>query len=383
VLLHDPTVIEVSLDNLMYNVDHIRQGIPAGLKIIAVVKDNAYGCGAGPVASLLEQSRQADMFAVARYDEAEQLRKDGISLPVLILGRTPPGIIQTSVLQDIIYTLNDIQDFDDWTALRKPVDFHINVDTGMTRMGILPSDIHKLLPGISRTSLLHCKGICTHFTSADTPGTVTVSQQTSLFFQTVDTLEKNGIHPQTIHISNSAASIRFPPEGCTHIRPGIMLYGCRPDPSQEFSISLKPVISLKSRVVKLKKVPKGTRVSYGGHYTTPVETWIGVIPAGYAHGVPRYLSNRGEVLIREKRYRIAGNVTMDYIMVDAGPVTEMSVGDETVIIGDQGKESITPDQIAILGNTIGYEVMCNLGRSVRHRYIHNGSIIREIPGTIF
>jgi alanine racemase len=124
-------------------------------------------------------------------------------------------------------------------------------------------------------------------------------------------------------------------------------------------------------------------VSYGGNYTTAAETWIGVIPAGYAQGVPRYLSNKGEVLIRGKRYKIAGNVTMDYIMINAGPDSELRVGDEVIIIGDQGNESITPDQIAIAGNTIGYEVICNLGKSIRRIYKHNDGIVREFPGTIF
>lgn len=380
---HDSTVIEVSLDNLLYNVSQIRQLIPGGLKIIAVVKDNAYGCGAGPVASILEQTRQVTMFAVARYDEALQLRDAGVLLPILILGHTAPVTIRDSSLHDIIYTLNDIQDFHDWTIINKNIDFFVNVDTGMTRMGMLPHEINRLAPHLSTAGHLHCKGIYTHFTSADYPGTETVSQQTTRFFQTLEILKKNGIHPEAIHFSNSAASIRFPPEGCTHIRPGVILYGCKPDPSQDFSISLKPVISLKSVVIKLKKVPRGTRVSYGGHYTTPEETWIGVIPAGYAQGVPRYLSNKGEVIIREKKYRIAGNVTMDYIMVDVGANPEICIGDEVVITGEQGEESISPDQIALLGNTIGYEVMCNLGRSVLHRYVHNGSIIREISGTIF
>jgi alanine racemase len=383
VFTHDLTVIEVSLDNLLYNINQIRLAIPGGLKVIAVVKDNAYGCGAGPVASILEQTRQADMFAVARYDEALQLRNDGVSLPILVLGRTAPGNIRDSSLHDIIYTLNDSEDLNDWTIIEKEIDYFINVDTGMTRMGMLPPEIDQLLPQLSTVSHLHCKGIYTHFTSADVPGTETVSQQTACFFQTLDKLKLNGMHPQAIHFSNSAASLRFPPEGCTHIRPGVMLYGCKPDPSQDFSISLKPVISLKSVIIKLKNVPKGTRVSYGGNYTTPEKTWIGVIPAGYAQGVPRYLSNKGEVIIRGKKFRIAGNVTMDYIMVDAGANPEICVGDEVVITGVQGEESISPDQIALHGNTIGYEVMCNLGRSVLHRYIHNGSIVREISGTIF
>jgi alanine racemase len=380
---NDPTVIEISLDNLLYNIDHIKQSIPQDLKIIAVVKDNAYGCGATPVASLLEKYNKVDMFTVARFDEAVQLRRDGITLPILILGRVSTECISGSTYKNFIYTLNEVNDCSRWSTLNKPIEFHINVDTGMTRMGILPHEINNVLCALSEKSNLHCKGIFTHFASADVPGTSTVAQQLALFNQSVHALRSNGIHPEFIHTSNSAALARFTPEGCTHVRPGIMLYGCKPDPAQEFPVSLKPIVTFKSNIVRLKQVPAGTKVSYGGHYSTPSETWIAVIPAGYAQGIPRFLSSCGEVLIRGKRYRIAGNVTMDYIMVNAGPQPEIALGDEVIIIGVQGHEEITPDEIAIKGNTIGYEIICNLGKSVRRIYRHNGSTLYEIPGTIF
>ncbi len=380
---NDPTVIEISLDNLLYNVDHIKQSVPQDLKIIAVVKDNAYGCGATPIALMLEKYNKVDMFAVARFDEAVQLRKDGVSLPILILGKTSTESISGSMYKNFIYTLNEVNDCTRWLTLDNPVEFHINIDTGMTRMGILPHEIHNVLCTLSEKSNLRCKGIFTHFASADEPGTTTVTQQLALFNQSVQALRSTGIHPEFIHTSNSAALSRFTPVGCTHVRPGIMLYGCKPDPAQEFPVSLKPVVTFKSNIVRLKQVPAGTKVSYGGHYSAPTETWIAVIPAGYAQGVPRFLSSCGEVLIRGKRYRIAGNVTMDYIMIDAGPQPEIALGDEVIIIGVQGHEEITPDDIAIKGNTIGYEIICNLGTSVRRTYRHNGSTLYEIPGTIF
>lgn len=380
---NDPTVIEVSLDNLLYNIDHIKQAIPHALKIIAVVKDNAYGCGATPVALTLEKYNKVDMFAVARFDEAMQLRNEGVNLPIIILGKTSTESISRSTYKNFIYTLNEVNDCSRWSALNNPVDFHINIDTGMTRMGILPHEIQNVLCILSEKSNLRCKGIFTHFASADVPGTTTVAQQLVVFNQSVHAIRSKGIHPEVIHTSNSAALARFTPEGCTHVRPGIMLYGCKPDPSQEFPVSLKPILTFKSNIVRLKLVPAGTKVSYGGHYSTPSETWIAVIPAGYAQGVPRFLSNRGEVLIRGKRYRIVGNVTMDYIMVDAGPQPEIALGDEVIIIGVQGHDEITPDEIAIEGNTIGYEIICNLGKSVRRIYRHNSSTLCEIPGTIF
>ncbi|HEX2958370.1 MAG TPA: alanine racemase [Chitinispirillaceae bacterium] len=380
---NDPTVIEISLDNLLYNVDNIKQSIPPDLKIIAVVKDNAYGCGATPVASFLEKFHKVDMFTVARIEEAAQLRNNGISLPILILGKTSPELISESTGKNFIYTLNEVNDCYLWSKLNTPVEFHINIDTGMTRMGILPHEIHNVLCALKETTNLHCKGMYTHFTSADVPGTPTVAQQLSIFNHALSTLKTNGIHPEVIHTSNSAGLSRFTPEGCTHVRPGIMLYGCKPDPAQEFPIPLKPIMTLKSNVVRLKQVPEGTKVSYGGNYSTPSETWIAVIPAGYGQGIPRFLSSCGEVLIRGRRYRIAGNVTMDYIMVDAGPQPEIALGDEVIIIGVQGHDKITPDEIAIKGNTIGYEIICNLGKSIRRIYRHNGSITCEIPGTIF
>jgi alanine racemase len=177
--------------------------------------------------------------------------------------------------------------------------------------------------------------------------------------------------------------LRFPLSGCTLARPGIALYGCKPDPAQDFAIDLKPVASLISHVVKMKKLPGGTPVSYGGNYVTPADTWIATIPLGYAHGLPRYLNGKGSVLIGGSRYRIAGNVTMDYIMVDAGSNPSISVGDEVVAIGSQGSETITPDDVALIGNTIGYEVLCNLGTTIDRFYTRGGEIIYHESGAVY
>jgi alanine racemase len=168
--------------------------------------------------------------------------------------------------------------------------------------------------------------------------------------------------------------------GATLARPGIALYGCRPDPKQAFPLDLRPVVSLKSRVVKMKKVPAGTPVSYGGRYVTAAETVIATIALGYGDGLPRSLGNRGEVLIGGRRFRIAGTVTMDYLMVDAGPVPSMSVGDEAVAMGTQGNEHISPDDVALIDGTIAYEIMCGLSASIDRVYVSGGSIIRREKG---
>jgi alanine racemase len=189
-----------------------------------------------------------------------------------------------------------------------------------------------------------------------------------------------GLSPHIIHCSNSAAIARFPLEQTTHVRPGIALYGCNPDPGQDFTYDLRPVASLKARVVKIKRVPSGTPVSYGGQYVTSRETHIATIPIGYAHGLPRMLGSRGGcVLIGGKRYGIAGRVTMDYVMVDAGAEPEFGVGDEAVAMGCQGSECIGADEIARRCGTIGYEILCGLNRRIDRYYTRCGRVVFHGP----
>jgi alanine racemase len=171
--------------------------------------------------------------------------------------------------------------------------------------------------------------------------------------------------------------------GATLARPGIALYGCRPNPAHAFPLNLRPVVSLKSRVVRMKKVPAGTPVSYGGRYVTPAETVIATVALGYGDGLPRSLGNRGDVLIRGKRFRIAGTVTMDYLMVDAGPDPCMRIGDEAVAMGAQGSQEITPDDVAMLDSTIGYEIMCGLSPSIDRIYISGGKNVAREKRKIF
>jgi alanine racemase len=220
--------------------------------------------------------------------------------------------------------------------------------------------------------------------SADVPATTTVNEQYARFEKVLSELRAYGINPHCIHVANSATTIRFPLfRGSTHIRPGIVLYGCRPDPLQSFAIDLRQVVSLTGKILSLRKVPANTPVSYGGHYVTEQETYLATVGLGYAHGVPRYLSNCGHLLIGGKRYRIAGNVTMDYTIVDAGDSPEMHIGDEALLFGQQGEQTITVDDIAQIGNTIGYEVLCNLSASVERRYLFNGNTIGNVREYVF
>ncbi|MDR3012595.1 MAG: alanine racemase [Chitinispirillales bacterium] len=379
--LYSPYV-EISLDNILHNIAQIRSALPRRVGIIAVVKDCSYGCASVEIAKTLERDGGIDFFAVARPREAFVLRQAGIVKPILVLGMAEESELRSGVDKDVIFTLNDLSDVERWKLYDIDIRFHLNIDTGMSRMGILPSETDSIIEAVKSTPSLWMDGVFTHMACADEPDTSSVSQQLEKFTKCVDKIRKAGLSPTHIHYENSATFLRFPSTNCTLVRPGISLYGCKPDPAQNFDINLKPVASLISRVAKMKKVPAGTPVSYGWNYVAPSDTWIATIPLGYAHGLPRFLSNRGMVLINGSRYRIAGNVTMDYIMADVGANPSVSTGDEVVAIGSQGDETITPDDIAIIGGTIGYEIICNLGTSIPRFYTRNGETVHRDFGVI-
>jgi alanine racemase len=325
--------VEISLDNLIHNINKIRSVISPPTDILAVVKDNSYGCGSIPIAKALEQHGDVKFFAVARAEEAFALKSSGINGTVLVLGRATIDQIDKSSTHDIVFTLNDLEDFDTWAKCRRNVRFHCNIDTAMHRMGLLPHEIPELIKRVSSSTRFQLEGVFTHLAKADEPGTPTVEAQRTILFKCIEQLRKNGIQPHHIHYGNSAGLICFPMDESTLVRPGIAIYGCKPDPSRDFGLDLHPILSLKGVVAKLKKVPAGTPVSYGGNYITKDETFIATIAIGYAHGLPRFLANKGSILVNGKRYTIAGNVTMDYVMVDAGKEPKMKVGDEAVAIG--------------------------------------------------
>ncbi|MBN1576268.1 MAG: alanine racemase [Chitinispirillaceae bacterium] len=377
-----PSVV-VSLDNLLHNLQQLRSRIPATIKVIAVVKDCAYGCGASMISRTLEKEGGVDIFAVASPDEAFALRSAGVRSEILVLGKATDAQLRRGAANRVLFTCNDNDDLTRWMQCDFPIDFHCNVDTGMRRLGLKVDEVPRLVEASQKCGNLHCRGVFTHMASADVPGTPTVKGQYSLFQSALAMLHDGRIRPDHIHVANSATLLRFPPFSCTHIRPGIALYGCNPDPAQSFGVELKPVMSLRGAVVSLREVPASTPVSYGGNHVTSHQTWIATVGLGYAHGVPRSLSKRGDVLIGGRRYRIAGNITMDYLMVDAGAHPAMNIGDEAVIIGQQGSETITPDEVALHADTIGYEVLCNIGTAIERTWLLRGNIIGKESGSIF
>jgi alanine racemase len=375
--------IEVSLDNILHNVSEIRRVAGKGKGIIAVVKDLAYGCGSVMVSRTLA-SCGVEWLAVATAAEARTLRDGGITLPVLVLGACDTDELAWAGAHKVSISLNDIADLAVMAGAGTQVRLHVNIDTGMSRLGLLPSELETALSTLRGNPALICEGVYTHLACADVPGTDTVDIQINKFRAALDLLRKSGISPKFIHYANSAAIMRHPlsPE-CTLVRPGITIYGCKPDPLQDFPLALKPVVTLKAPLSKIKLVPAGTAVSYGARYVTSTETHIATIPLGYGIGLPRKLTGTGQVLIGGKRYAIAGTVTMDYIMADLGPKTDIRVGDEAVAIGYQGSECISPDELAAKCGTIAYEILCGLSTRLDRYFMLKGEVVGRQEGLYF
>jgi alanine racemase len=380
--LQQSPFVEINLDNLLHNLDQIRATLPSSVGILAVVKDSAYGCGSAMVSRLLEQSG-VRLFAVARTCEARVLREAGVESPILVLGPAHASDLVWGASAGVLFTAGDLADLAAWKKLDVPVRFHLEIDTGMGRLGLLPGEMERFARELAGWPNLICEGAFTHFSRSDDPDVQPTAAQLARFRKAIDALEANGLRPSTVHFSNTAAIARGLIPDCTAVRPGIALYGCKPDPGGEFSLDLKPIMSLRGRVVKMKRVPAGTPVSYGGTYVTREDTTIATIDIGYGLGLPRQLGNRGAVLIRGRRYMIAGRVTMDFLMIDAGPVPAFEVGDEAVAMGSQGNERIAPDDIAILCNTIGYEILCSIGSRTDRFYILDGRVIHHEPSRPF
>ena len=366
--------VEIYLDNLIHNLNQIRKKTGNSNSIIAVVKNNAYGCGAPTIAKTLEEEG-VTVFVVSRMDEAKELRINNINATILVLGGCTNDDIVWASSNGVHITLNDITAFNLMEKANCEIKLHINVDTGMGRLGLNKTEINEALKNISNLDNIKLEGIFTHFSCADMPDTEKTSLQYEQFTDVLNTVKKNGFSPHYIHCSNSAAIIRFPLSDNFYTRPGILLYGSRSDPLRDFNIDLLPIASLKACVIKIKKVPAGTPISYGGTYITKGETLIATVPIGYGHGLPCALSNKGEVLIRGRRFPIAGRVTMDHIMIDIGESRDISVGDEVVAMGKQGNETISPDDIALLCDTISYEILTWLCNRIDRFYYKGNKII--------
>ncbi len=382
-----PAWAEIDLDNFCDNIKAVASVTSPSSGLLAVIKADGYGCGAVACALAALTVPAVKGLAVATPEEALELRDAGVPGMILVLGPSTPEAIPELVGRDISVTITDTRGIEAMERAgldaTKKSKLHLKVDTGMSRLGFRPGrEIDEALVILRRSSAIQLEGVYTHFAVADEEEEYTRFQW-GLYQDALNQLQAAGLHPRYKHVANSAAILWLPESHLDLVRPGIMLFGSFPGQKVPRKIELKPVLSLKSRVAYVKRVPQGTNVGYGRAYTTAEETTIATIPIGYADGYPRCLSNVAPVIIGGKKHKLAGRVCMDQIMVDAGQ-TSCRAGDEVTLIGEDGSERITLDEVASLAGTIPHEILTRIGKRVprtyRFRgktYTSTGSLIEE------
>ncbi len=363
-----PTWVEIDLTALRRNFLEIRKRLGPGVQTLAVVKSNAYGHGSVPVARTL-QAAGADLFGVGTLDEGVQLREAGVKKPILILLGLLEGHFSELVryqLTPVLYDLSVIQSLDRFLRERgEKLDVHLKIDTGMTRLGILPDEAPHFFEELKKQTQIRPLGLMTHLADA---GDLSFTRKQILAFEKVR-MEFQKRFPQAfLHLANSLASLDRRHLGDA-VRLGIALYGAYPLTRQRRLVPLRPVMSWKSRLILVKKVPKGSRVGYGKSYTTRRPTRIGVIPVGYADGYPRLASNRASVLVRGKRAPVVGTVCMDMMTVDLTKIPAASVKDEVVLLGPQKGEAIAAEELGKWAETISYEIFCQVADRLPRHYL--------------
>ncbi len=368
-----PTRAEIDLDALGHNYANIKK-MAQDQKILAVVKANAYGHGAVEVSKKLE-CLGADMFGVAILQEGIELRNADISKPILLLNGIFPGEADDVLKYDltpVVYGENIVQELSEAAKKAgKTVPVHVKIDTGMKRLGIFISEIEGFFERLKLIENIKVEGILSHFATADSKDRGFMDEQSRIFSEAVDKVKSMGFSPDYIHIANSAAIISdLLPDCLNMVRPGIMMYGSYPSIWFRDKIDLKPVMTLKSGIIQIKKVKKGESVSYARKFMADRDTVIGVVPAGYADGYPRHLSNVGEVIVRGNKARIAGLVCMDLIMIDVTDIPGVTEGDEVILWGGQRDMEIPADELARKAGTISYELFCRVSGRVPRVYKH-------------
>lgn len=338
--------------------------------IIAVVKANAYGHGARRVAATLEAAG-AIMLAVADIEEGVDLRKSGIRAPILIFGALSVSDLDGVFDFNLTPTISSPaagHALQDAAAKRgATLHYHLKIDTGMNRLGFRHDNLPRTLPALFASRNLRLDAVHTHFGSADEPGNTLFESQRKRFETVSDTLDELGAGPRLRHAANSAALLRDSRVWFDFVRPGLLLYGLVPPPLAS-TIDLKPVMSLTSQVVAVKGIRTGETVGYGGRFIAERPVTLAVIPAGYADGLDRRLENHGHVLIRGRRAKIVGAVSMDMLTVDVTGIDAVGPGDDVVFLGSQGDQSIDAREMADWIGTIPYEILCRLGSRVERKY---------------
>jgi alanine racemase len=355
--------VEIDRSDFHFNLKKIKEYIAKDTKIMVVIKANAYGHG-GVALAKEAQGAGVAWIGISSLEEGIQFREAGIKSNILILGNIFPfenfQIAVAHSLTPTISTMSGLVALEDLAVrLNKKINFHLKMDSGMGRIGVIPEASYPILQKIVQMSKTNMTGMYTHFAVADTDPVFT-QQQLNIFTNIVKFARINLGLKFIAHAANSAALFRNKRTHLDMVRPGISIYGLTPFKHAERFLKLKPVLSWKTKIMFLKKVPSGFCVSYGRTFVTNRASVIATISVGYADGYNRLLSNKCDVLVHGKRCPVAGRITMDMTMIDVTDVKGVALGDEVVLIGAQGKEVIKVDELAKIQNTINYEVTCTI-----------------------
>lgn len=370
----------VNLDAIYDNMKNIKENTKDGTGMIAVIKTDGYGHGAVPIAKTVDELVWG--YAVATSDEGVNLRTNGVTKPVIILGYTHESQYEKIVENDLrpaIFTFEDAKKLSDVACSEsKKAKIHIKIDTGMSRIGFHPDkDSVKVISDISRLPGIEIEGIFTHFYASDETDKTSAYEQYKIFNNIISELEKQGVSIPIKHCSNSAAIIDMPDVNMDCVRVGIALYGMYPsDEVDKTRVKLTPAMELKSHIICLKEVEKGVGISYGATYVTSEKTKVATVSVGYGDGYRRSLSNKGYVLIRGQKAPILGRVCMDQFMVDVTHIKDVQRGDVVTLLGKDGDMEITAEELAgMAGETFNYEIVCDIGKRIPRVFYRHGEIV--------
>lgn len=383
-----PTWADISLDALYHNIEEVRKGLKPGTRILASVKANAYGHGVVEIARAVERYG-LDYLGVAFLDEALRLREEGIKLPILVLGFVAPEHLELAQQNNVtiaLYREDQLQAVSKLNiAHHAPLKVHIKIDTGMGRLGVM--GLEESIDYIQRAlqvKTIDVEGIFTHYSKADEADKSYTRMQYERFHAVEKHVREQGWDIPIIHAANSAGSMDTPEWSGDMIRLGIAMYGLYPSEEVSKTIKLQPVLSLKSKLVHVKQVPEHWGISYGARYYSDADEWIGTLPIGYADGFSRMLTGKAEVLLKGQRVPVVGAICMDQCMVSLKGLQQYELSElldeEVVLIGKQGDEMITTNELADQLGTINYELTCMLASRVPRRYIEKNQIIAVSNG---
>lgn len=366
---HRPTWAEIDLDRLAANLAAVRARAE-GPAIMAVVKADAYGHGAVPVARRLEREG-VEWLGVALPEEGVELRRGGVRAPILVLGGFTPAqapMLLAERLTPTLFRAGQIEALDRCAAERgEPVDAHLKIDTGMGRLGTPVTGLPALCEALARAPRVRLSGACSHLAAADDPGDPYTAAQLQEFLRGVNLLRGRGHAPAHLHLANSAALVDHRSTGMTLARPGLLLYGYNASPRT--AIPVRPILSLRTQLIDLRELPAGASVGYGRAWKAPGLASIATLGIGYADGLPRAAGNRAEVLVRGRRAPIVGRVSMDMTTIDVSALPEAQVGDVATVVGTDGGDALGADALAAACGTITWEILARLGSRVPRLHV--------------